>query len=474
MRRFQSILVVALLLPPWSSLAAPDQLEGCLFHENDLGQFLSISPPQKTLESANSYARGQCIMRISKGQGIKGDKCQQYYDPSGSIRQRLYEKLSAIGSGGDVCIERKSKASVCPQLEELISACVDFYAEIVIKDWYPKAVAADARRVQLAKEEKRKAEEEQRNREAAIKMEKDREEKTADARNLARKAKLTTLGLTENELIVWGAEKKVSGTNLPQDATSAFSTINLRIYETAKNLYKIGEFTPPPKSEYEKMAEYQQRISQLRARHEADVTEAKKRVASEKKIMLEKRLLSDLGTPVAVKQPSYNADKEAFDFIIGAGGPNYEINVTYAASVSAAPRIKAELLASTPYVVFAFKNSALVLRDVFLQNGEEIIPLKIVGSTNIPVQFTDSAALAWEQKLERDKEAAAAAARRREEARARAEAARPKSASEQYAARIAASPDPRCQIFGMNALNLGPDTYAGQVFLMKAEQAGCR
>ena len=303
-------------------------------------------------------------------------------------------------------------------------------------------------------------------------MERKNEEKATQVRELAQRAYFTNLGLAENERIVWGAESKLSASDLPQDAASAFSTINLHVYDGLKNQYKFGEFIPPSKSEYETTAEYQKRVTRLRARYETEMAEAKQKTASEKKTLLEKRLLLDLGTPVVVTPPSYNVDKKSIDYIIGAQSTHYEINATYPAPVSTAPGIKTKLYTSTPYVVFAFKDNMLVLHDVFLQNGAEVIPLKIVSSTNIPIQFTDAAALAWEQKLEQDKKAAAEARHREEEARARreeaharAEAARPKSNNDgfdlvsRYANKLAAqleqSGNPSCQYIASSIRTFG-------------------
>jgi hypothetical protein len=464
--RVHLILLVVILSIPWMSEAAPDQLEGCLLHETDLDQFLSISPSKKAWESACSYARQRCANKVTARYGIEGDKCQQYYDPSGTMWQRGLEQRRQLG-------EYYDQSRVFGQL---IAACADFYKEIVIKDWYPKAVAADAERIRIAEEEKRKAEKEKLRRDEASRREQEREEQAAWARELVassgeqkRLNRIASLNIAKEQLVVWSGPSANGEFNRATEDPKAFELLNLRFQEDMQS----GEppFTAPSKGEFETSATYTQRLEAARTEHETRVAAMRRARIAESNARLQRILLREFGTP-KIGNVVYDADRGRFTLVVAAANANVQLKAQYNVPPDTAPLAKDKLKKGAPNVVFAFSSSRLGLRDMFVVCEGEVLPLQIVAASS-PIELTRERAESFRNYVEREKKLKEQEERWRAEENARREAARPKSVSEQIAQALLNAVHPRCQAYGRTALAFGPDTLQGQIMIEKAGKAGC-
>lgn len=216
-----------------------------------------------------------------------------------------------------------------------------------------------------------------------------------------------TAGIAADRLVVWNSpdekrnslqteREKDEFTSLQIDKDTKFSDEQKKMILATLNkgveaMYarKIAPFTPPPKGEYEKTADYEQRIAAERAKYEANSGQPER-----VKVAIINSVISALLDTPRIANEKYDADREILTF-----------NIVQKDSYSADPKVKIPVAMNLtgqqarslseysgwlrPTILFEFANNALTAKYlVFNTESPEILKeLRSVVSKGVPLNF---------------------------------------------------------------------------------------
>lgn len=170
-----------------------------------------------------------------------------------------------------------------------------------------------------------------------------------------------------SEKIVWGQESSGSGGASASDQVEWFNKVNIAYQDKRREATTTPAFVAPKKGEFEPTSEYRARVSELKRSYEKSALDA---IAEQERKTTE-TLVSAIGTVSGkprVLRVQYNADREIFTGAVGNGGITVDFQVSV--PLNEAKAKKAELVDSSPWVVFRFDGKTLQPVSMVLQAND--------------------------------------------------------------------------------------------------------